>query len=132
MTRFIDVHRDRFGVERICQVLQIAPSSYYAARTRPPSARALRDAALRPTIQDAHAQAFGVYGVRKLWRHLARTGITLGRDRLARLMTELGLAGVRRGKRVRTTRPGAPTARPADLVARRFTAPAPTGCGWPT
>jgi len=106
-------------------VLQIAPSSYYSARTRPPSARARRDAELRPQVARAHDVAFGVYGVRKLWRQLARDGVALGRDHLARLMRDLQLAGVRRGRRVRTTRPGPATSRPADLVSRHFSAPAP-------
>lgn len=125
MTRFIDAHRDRFGVEPICRTLQVAPATYYAARSRPPSARALRDAELTVEIARVHKDNFEVYGVRKVWRQLGREGIAVGRDRVARLMRELGIAGVVRGKPRRTTTP-APTAdRPADLVERDFTAPAP-------
>ena len=65
MSRFIDAHRDRFGVEPICQALAVAPSTYYAARTRPPSARACRDAELRPELTRVHRENFGVYGVDK-------------------------------------------------------------------
>jgi len=125
VTRFIDGHRDRWGVEPICRTLQVAPATYYAARTRPPSARALRDAQLKVEIARVHKDNFEVYGVRKVWRQLGREGIAVGRDRVARLMRELGIAGVVRGKPRPTTTP-APTAdRPADLVERDFSAPAP-------
>jgi len=125
VTRFIEAHRDRFGVEPICRTLQVAPATYYAARCRPPSARALRDAELKVEIARVHKDNFEVYGVRKVWRQLGREGIAVGRDRVARLMRELGIAGVVRGKPRRTTTP-APTAdRPADLVERDFSAPAP-------
>jgi putative transposase len=125
VTRFIDAHRDRFGVQPICRTLQVAPSTYYAASSRPLSARALRDAQLKVEITRVHKDNFEVYGVRKVWRQLGREGIPVGRDRVARLMRELGICGVVRGKPRRTTTP-APTAdRPADLVERDFTAPAP-------
>jgi putative transposase len=125
VSRFIDDHRDRFGVEPICTTLQVAPSTYYAAKRRPPSPRALRDAALKPELSRVHAANFGVYGARKLWRQLLREGIRVGRDRVARLMRELGIAGVVRGKPKRTTIPAALADRPGDLVERRFRAPAP-------
>jgi putative transposase len=124
MSRFIEEHRAVFGVEPICQALGIAPSSYYAARSRPPSARVLRDAELAVEIARVHAANFGVYGVRKVWAALAREGIAVGRDRVARIMREQGLEGVRRGRRTTTTRP-AGTATASDLVERCFTAPAP-------
>jgi putative transposase len=89
MSRFIDLHRDRFGVEPICRVLQIAPSSYYAARSRPASPRQLEDERLATEIQRIHASHFGVYGVRKVWHQLTRDGRAAGRDRVARLMTAL-------------------------------------------
>jgi len=76
MTRFIDAHRARFGVEPICTTLQVAPSTYYAARQRPLSARCLRDAELTMQLREVHAAHFGVYGVRKLWRQLQREGTT--------------------------------------------------------
>jgi len=125
MTRFIDTHRQRFGVEPICTTLQVAPSTYYAVKQRAPSARALSDAALKPAVERVHAANFGVYGIRKLWRQLRREGHLVGRDRVWRLMQELGIAGVVRGKVKRTTWPAPLAARPADLVERQFSAPAP-------
>ena len=126
MSAFIEAHEGRFGVEPICRVLAVAPSTYYAARSRPPSARALRDAELEVAIRGVHARNHGVYGARKVWHALRRLGIVAGRDRVARLMGGLGLAGLTRARRVRTTRP-APVAaeRPADLVGRVFRAEAP-------
>ena len=125
MNRFIDAHRDTFGVEPICQVLAVAPSTYYAARSRPPSARAVADAALKPEISRVHTANFEVYGVRKVWHQLRREDIPVGRDRVGRLMGSLGLCGASRTRRIRTTLPAAVAARPADLVERVFTAPAP-------
>ena len=125
MSRYIEAHRASFGVEPICQVLAVAPSSYYAAKTRPPSARSRRDEDLKREISRIHAANFGVYGVRKLWRALRREGSPIGRDRAARLMTALGLTGVNRAKSIRTTQPGPLSQRPADLVERVFAAAAP-------
>ena len=122
---FIDRHRDQFGVEPICKVLEIAPSSYYAYNSRPPSARAVRDAQLRVEIKRVFDDNFQVYGAEKLWRQLGREGIRVGRDRVARLMRQLGIRGVVRGAKRRTTTPAEPDQRPADLVNRDFTAPAP-------
>ena len=114
-----------FGVEPICRVLEIAPSTWYAARSRSPSARAIRDAELRVDILRVHAESHGLYGVRKTWRQLLREGIVVGRDRVARLMRDQGLRGVVRGRSVRTTRPAPDLESPADLVDRDFTADAP-------
>ena len=125
MSRYIDEHRTSFGVEPICQVLAVAPSSYYAAKSRPPSARALRDQELKLDIVRVHAANFGVYGVRKLWWALRRQGTQIGRDHAGRLMTALGLAGVVRGKTIRTTHSAPLAERPADLVQRIFNAAAP-------
>ena len=125
MTKYIDAHRERFGVEPICSALQVAPSTYYAASTRPPSPRSRSDVLLKPELLRVHAANYGVYGVRKLWRQLAREGVTVGRDRVHRLMQELGITGVVRGKRTRTPLPAAVAARPGDLVERQFSAPAP-------
>jgi len=122
---FINTYRERWGVEPICEVLQVAPSTYYAALSRTASARQLRDALLRTEIERVHQSNFGVYGVEKMWRQLRREGIEVGRDRVARLMNELGLAGVVRGKAWRTTVPSAAAERPADLVERNFKATAP-------
>ncbi len=125
MTRYIDAHRERFGVEPICQTLQVAPSTYYAVKARPPSRRRVQDDALKPDVARVHGDNFGVYGVEKVWRQLTREGVQVGRDRVARLMHDLGLAGAVRGKKARTTMPADVAARPADLVDRSFTAPAP-------
>lgn len=125
MTRYIDEHRDRFGVEPICQALAIAPSTYYAVKVRPPSARAVRDAKLKPSISRVHAGNFAVYGARKVWRQLTREGVEVGRDRVRRLMGELGLSGATRTQKVRTTIPAPVSERPADLVERVFSATAP-------
>ncbi len=125
MTRFIDTHREEFGVEPICEVLQVAPSTYYAHKQRPPSARAVGDAQLKVEIRRVWDQNFQVYGAEKLWRQLAREGTRVGRDRVARLMRALGIRGVVRGAAQRTTTPAAIDDRPADLVNRDFTAPAP-------
>ena len=125
MTRYIDAHRARFGVEPICTTLQVAPSTYYAARQRAPSTRALRDADLKARLTQVHAAHFGVYGVRKLWHQLQREGTTVARCTVERLMGDLGLQGVVRGRRVRTTIPDEAAARPADLVQRNFHPVAP-------
>ena len=105
MTTFIDAQRVTFGVEPICQTLEIAPSSYYAAKARPPSARSCRYAALNADISRIHQGNYAVYGARKLWRALRREGTPVGRDQVARLMRGLGLAGAVRGKVRRTTVP---------------------------
>jgi len=125
VTRYIDQHKNRFGVEPICRTLEIAPSTYYAARSRPPSARQQRDEELKPKVERVHAGNYGVYGAEKVWRQLRREGVEVGRDRTARLMAELGLAGITRSARKRTTVPAATASRPEDLVERNFSAPAP-------
>ncbi len=137
--RFIAEHADRtngglrWGVEPICRVLSehgcpIAPSTYYDARaatTRRPSPRMLREEHLKVEIARVYEQNYGVYGARKIWLALNREGIPVARCTVERLMRDLGLAGARRGKRHRTTRPDATAARPADLVGRDFNPPAP-------
>lgn len=111
---FIDAHKDRFGVEPICRVLtehavKIAPSTYYAARTRPPSARAVRDARLLELIRAAWkdpTKGRCLYGADKVWRQLHRDGMAVARCTVERLMRRAGLKGARRGRRWVTTRPG--------------------------
>jgi putative transposase len=125
MIAYIDRNKHRYGVEPICQVLPIAPSTYYQARRRPSSARAVRDRQLKAEITRVHAEHFGVYGARKVWRQLHREGIRVPRCTVERLMGELGLEGARRGKPRRTTTPDAAAARPADLVERDFSATRP-------
>jgi putative transposase len=125
MTRYIDEHRRSFGVEPICRSLAVAPSSYYAAKARPPSARSVSDATLADVIGRIHRANFGVYGIRKVWKSLRRLDVDAGRDQVARIMRGVGLAGATRTKRVRTTRPATVEQRPADLVERVFAAAAP-------
>ncbi len=122
---FIDEHRDEFGVEPICATLQVAPSTYYAARKRAPSARALRDAVMMPILLTLWVANRKLYGAHKLWKAARRAGHVIGRDQVARLMKALEIEGVRRGRRVRTTRPDQGAARHPDLVNRTFTATAP-------
>jgi putative transposase len=126
MTAFIDERREEFGVEPICETLQVAPSTYYAAKSRPPSPRTVDDAWLSDEIVRVWKENYEVYGTRKVWRQLQREGIAVGRDRVARLMKTLGISGARRGKRTtRTTLPDETAPRPADLVQRNFTATRP-------
>ena len=131
LVEYIDEHRDRFGVEPICRILreagvQIAPSTYYAAKVRPPSARSVRDAELLEEIRGAHAANLGVYGARKLHAQLRRQGTAVARCTVERLMRQAGLQGLRRDKTRRTTiAVGAETPRPEDLVKRAFEATAP-------
>ena len=125
MTAYIDEHESRFGVEPICRLLPIAPSTYYEAKRRPPSARALRDEELKREICRVHKANFGVYGARKVWRQLLREGIQVAHCTVERLMREMGLQGSRRGRRRRTTIPDRSAARPADLVQRNFNATRP-------
>jgi putative transposase len=125
MVAFIDANRDELGVEPICTTLHFAPSTYYAAKTRPPSARSIRDAVLAVTVLTLWQANYSVYGARKMWKALTRAGETVGRDQVARIMRGLGIRGVQRGRRFRTTRPDDRAARPPDLVDRKFTATAP-------
>ena len=122
---FIQQHRERFGVEPICQTLQVAPSTYYAALSRPASARQLRDRELKVEIARVHEDNFDVYGTEKVWKQLRRESIEVGRDRVGRLMAELELVGAVRGKTWRTTIASPVDLRPADLVDRDFSASAP-------
>jgi putative transposase len=115
----------RLGVELICDVLQVAPSTYYAAKARPVSARAVRDQALTPVLVALWEDNYRVYGARKLWKASRRAGHDLGRDQVARLMRAAGIEGARRSKRVRTTKADPLADRHPDLVKRDFTALAP-------
>jgi putative transposase len=130
MIAFIDEHRAIHGVEPICRVLPIAPSTYHAhaARRADPTklpARARRDATLKIEIGRAYEENFRVYGVRKVWRQLLREGIAVARCTVARLMRTMGLQGVVRGRTVRTTISNAAAPSPLDHVNRQFTAPRP-------
>ena len=130
MIAFIDEHRDAYGVEPICRVLPIAPSSYHerVAQRRDPvrrSARSRRDETLKPEVMRVFAENFGVYGVRKVWRQMKREGYDVARCSVERLMRDLGLQGVIRGKPVRTTISDKAAPCPLDHVNRQFHAPAP-------
>ena len=130
MIAFIDDHREAHGIEPICRVLPIAPSTYHerVAQQRDParlSARARRDQALKPEIARVFAENFAVYGVRKVWRQMRREGLTVARCTVERLMGDMGLAGVIRGKPVRTTVSDKAAPCPRDHVNRQFNAPAP-------
>ena len=125
MVTYIDNHKVRYGVEPICQVLPIASSTYYAhkARYRDPerrSDRAKRDAVLKVEIKRVWQEHFRVYGVRKVWRQLLREGFVIARCTVERLMRELGLQGVVRGRRIKTTVPDDASNRPLDHVKRNF------------
>jgi len=130
MIAFIDDHRGSYGVEPICTVLPIAPSTYrkHVAQRLDPlrlSARARRDLALKPEIARVFAENFAVYGVRKVWRQMSREGFGIARCTVERLMRDMGLAGVIRGKPVRTTIGNKAAPCPLDRVNRQFHAPAP-------
>ncbi|MBA3519573.1 MAG: IS3 family transposase [Rhizobiales bacterium] len=130
MIAFIDDHRQVYGVEPICKVLPIAPSTYHAhiaKRANPEklSARTKQDIILQPEIARVFAENFEVYGVRKVWRQLGREGLNTARCTVERLMRHMGLAGVIRGKPVRTTVQDKAAPCPLDHVNRQFHAPAP-------
>jgi putative transposase len=123
---FIAANRDRWGVEPISRVLQVAPATYYAARKRPPSLRQRRDRVLTEQIERVWTEHFGVYGADKVWAQLKREGGRVARCTVERLMRARGLRGVVRGKTsVRTTLAMLEAGRPADLVKRKFRAAAP-------
>jgi len=129
MIAFIEENRD-IGVEPICRHLPIAPSTFYdhmAKRANPDllSGRAKRDAVLRPEIERVFEENYKVYGVRKVWQQLGREGFDVARCTVARLMKDLGLEGVIRGKKARTTIPDKALPCPLDKVNRQFRVPAP-------
>lgn len=131
MIQYVDTFKDRFGVEAICRILGatecgfITARGYRAAKVRPPSARALSDQLLGAEMVRLHAENYGVYGVRKMHALMRRQGWAIGRDQTGRIMRSLGLRGVKRSKRVFTTKSDPAGQRPKDLVNRRFTAAGP-------
>ena len=130
MVAFIDKNRKLYGVEPICRVLPIAPSMYYRYKEleRCPdkrSRRVRRYEALAPEVQRVWDDNRGVYGARKVWKQLNREFIPVGRWTVERLMNKLGLEGVRRGQRCRTTIPSDLAEKPLDLVNRQFVASRP-------
>jgi putative transposase len=127
---FVDSQQAEHGVQPVLRALestpaQIAPSTYYAAKTRPVAARTVRDRKLIEMIEQIHADNYDVYGARKIWHELHRQGLPVARCTVERLMRAAGLRGLLRDKSPRTTRPAPETGRPADLVKRNFTAAAP-------
>ena len=125
MSAFIDVHRERLGVEPVCRELEVSASAYRARRRRPPSSRSLRDAFLLAQIRRVHEGSNGVYGQLKVWDELNETGVRVARCTVERLMRARGIYGVGPAKTKKTTLPGlAPVAAP-DLVRRDFSAARP-------
>ena len=130
MISFIDDHRGDYGIEPICRVLPIAPSTYHehAVRRKEPErlpARAKRDATLKPEITRVFTENFAVYGVRKVWRQLKRESVDVARCTVERLMRDMGLKGAIRGKPFKTTVSDTSRPCPLDHVNRQFHAPAP-------
>jgi putative transposase len=130
MISFIDEHRPVFGVEPICRLLPIAPSTYYENISKREdvdrlSVRARSDIALKIEIRRVFEENFRVYGARKVWRQLQREGFDVARCTVARLMKAMGLQGIIRGKPIRTTFPDKAAPSPLDRVNRQFRAPAP-------
>jgi putative transposase len=126
VSRFIDEHRGRFGVEPICRTLGVSASAYYQRATGQRSRRVIEDAWLIEQIERAHSENYYAYGYRRTWKALRRKGVRVGRDRVRRLMRAHGIQGAkRRGKPWRTTRPDLTATRPPDLVERDFSAEGP-------
>lgn len=127
---YIDSHRDRFGVEPILHALEVAPSTYYCTKSRPPSKRSLSDAVLKPRILQLWTDNYAVYGVRKLTKALRREGVVVGRDQVGRLMAELGIAGMVRGQTDHQSRSHRrPCPRPGHTPLRRLRAQPSLGVG---
>jgi transposase InsO family protein len=126
VSRFIDEHRGRFGVEPICRTVDVSASAYYQRATGEHSVRQVEDERLLERIERVHAANYHAYGYRRTWKALRREGLQVGRDRVKRLMRAHGLQGAkRRGKPWRTTRPDPQARRRPDLVQRDFSAGAP-------
>ncbi|MEA2148218.1 MAG: putative transposase, partial [Solirubrobacteraceae bacterium] len=117
MSAFVDMHRDRFGVEPICRTLGVSASAYYQRATAQRSTRSIDDERLLAVIEQQHAANYYAYGYRRMWKALRRAGETCGRDRVRRLMREHGIVGAkRRGKPWRTTIADPTASRPPDLI----------------
>jgi putative transposase len=126
VSRYIDEHRERFGVEPICRALDVSASAYRQRRTGQRSARAIEDERLLARIREIHEANYCAYGSRRMWKALRREGEQAGRGRVERLMKDNGIQGAkRRGKPWRTTKPDPDAQRRPDLVGRNFTAEAP-------
>lgn len=137
MSAFIDRERENHGVESICKVLTISPSTYYRfkdleANPAKRCVRTRRDEVLKPEIARVFDKNQQVYGAHKVWKQLNRESISVARCTVERLMSGLGLEGVKRGKRCITTIPDELAEKPLDLVNRQFTAQSPNQLGWLT
>jgi putative transposase len=125
VSRYIDEHRGRFGVEPICRVLDVSASAYYQRKTGKRSQRVVDDERMLALIRELHLANYEAYGSRRMWKALGRAGHQVGRDRVARLMRRAGIQGAkRRAKQWKTTTPDVSQRRP-DLVQRRFGAAGP-------
>src|SRR4051812_20919000 len=126
VSRFIDEHRGAFGVEFICETLDVSASAYYRRATGERSARQVEDERLLERIRESHTANYEAYGYRRTWKALRRAGEHVPRCQVQRLMREHGIQGAkRRGKPWRTTISDPNATRPRDLVERDFTAAAP-------
>jgi putative transposase len=126
VSAFIDERRERFGVEPICETLDVSASAYYQRATGERSARSVEDERLTARIREVHKQNFEAYGYPRVWHELRREGEQVGRDRVARLMRQAGIRGAkRRGKPWRTTIADPQAQKRPDLVKRDFTADRP-------
>ena len=126
MSRYVDEHRDRFGVEPICKTLGVSVSAYYQRRSGRRAERAIGDERLLARIRELHADNYYAYGYRRMWKALRRAGEQVPRCRVQRLMRQHGIVGAkRRGTPWRTTKPDLQAARRPDLVQRDFSAEAP-------
>lgn len=123
--KYVAENKDRFGVEPICAVLQLAPSTYYAAVSRPPSRRAIRDETLKPEIERIWRENRRLFGARKVWLQAKRESKPMARCTVERLMRDMGIRGNRRDAWKKTTVSDPLVERPADLVDRQFVAAAP-------
>ena len=125
MVAFVDEHRDRWPVAAMCTVIQLPERSYYAAKTRAPSARSVSDAVHRPRIRRVWESNYRCYGARRIHKQLGREGYKVARCTVARLMADMGIHGVQRGRKHFTTVADTTAVRPPDLVDRRFVAELP-------
>jgi putative transposase len=126
VSAYVEQHRDRFGVEPICRVLEVSASAYWARRKGERCARQIEDERLLAVIEDTHARNYFAYGYRRMWKALRRAGEPVGRDRVKRLMRSAGIQGAkRRGRPWRTTKADPNARRRPDLVGRDFTATGP-------
>jgi putative transposase len=125
MVSFVDAHRDTWPVAVMCRTIDLPERTYHAAKVRPRSKRALLDEAHKVEIRRVWEQNYRCYGARRIFKQLRREGHAIARCTVERLMPEIGIRGVQRGKKRFTTIPDATAARPADLVERRFVAARP-------